>query len=260
MTIPFQFDESQFEHLEDMQETLAKLLLYRRDFQEEVLKIREKYNLNNFPKLKIKEDGDYSELFTNDIDEAFEDDIESLIELVGYSLDDWLGFVYLFVRYNFITVPPESQEFSKESLKDIEEGYKKDKPLESVDRIIYDSPSVTVQTEQGEVLCFYRKIPNKKEEKTIKTVIKSALRVMGKKFQRDFMNLDYYYKIAQLDREGKDYLNIEGELSQSKKDELAKKVGEADATKIVYGEDCEESKTRASSIRKELQRAKKLGF
>lgn len=251
-----QFEQSHFEHLsEDMQKVVAKLLLYRFDFQKEVLKIREKYNLNNFPKLKIKKSGDYSELFTKDIDEAFEDDIERLIELVGYSLDDWLGFVYLFVRYDFITVPPEPKGLSEDSLKDIKDGYKKDKPLESVDRIIYDSPSVTVQTEQGEVLCFYREIPDQKEIKEINIIIKSALRAMGKRKTNGSSRIDYYYEIAQLDREGKKDSEIYHYLADKRhKQHLAK------ATQTIKSDTSSDNEPKFATIRKDINRAKELGF
>jgi hypothetical protein len=251
-----QFDKSRFKPLKGIKETLAKLLLYRFDFQKEVLQIREKYNLNNFPKLEIKKNGDYSELFTKDIDEAFEDDIERLIELVGYSLDDWLGFVYLFVRYDFITVPPEQKEFSEDSLKDIKDGYKKDKPLESVDRIIYDSPSVTVQTKQGEVLCFYRGIPDQEEAKAINGIINSALRAMGKKVQKYLSTLDYYSEIAELDRQGKNDIEIDEYIVNK---EFSRLINDG------FSEEKSRKGARAHSknygtIRKSVNRAKELGF
>lgn len=265
------FNKAQFEHLSPEEATLVKILVYRKDFQEEVLKIRKKHGIKDFEEIDPEKDVDsYMQKANPELD----DDVESLLELLGYDEQVWFEFVYLLIRYNYISKPYiEDSGVSKKTLEGIEMKYsqadelfalgKNEEARELItgaDHIIYSSKNALIETSYRDVEVTFTGMPSKDEMDTIMGIVKECQKTFGKKRLKPLEQFDIYNMVIEYDRQGLNDVEIFKKLRKHFKDRIKTERNIKDEKKIWSILDAPAYNPSFSTIRGWVLRAKKLGF
>lgn len=262
-----QFNKEQFEHLSPEEATLVKLLVYRKDFQEEVLKIRDKYGIKEFEKIDPERDIDtYMEKPNPELD----DDIESLLDMLGYDEILWNEFVYLFISYNHISKPhTESYGVNKKTIEEIEKQFRKadellaegkdeeaEKVITGASHTIYLSKNAHIETSYRNVQVTFTDVPSKDEIDKIMGVVKECQKIFGKDKTGFRPMIDTLNEVTSLSRDGKSSNEIVMALHEKKAHEMKEKgVDDETIEDMLFNKTYDVSK-----IRKWIERGKKLGF
>ena len=241
--------ESQdFAHLTDEAQLSLKRLVYKKDFQEEILGMRETLGITDYPDVSL-EDLAGKPPPRDDIDNQFlADQIDRFCTSMGFPLLPWFDFMYCLVAYNKITskaaidhVPSEVTKPTMFALKALEAAHEQNDPEASLyELLLYQSDTIRVYTDKGDVVM--RVSPYARYGEVDKVL-------------RDIEDTRKFFKGKKYGEKRTDYLDSANEalhLQRSKKLtdlEIARELNEH------YR--CKESET---SVRQMIHRAKEMGF
>lgn len=264
-----QFSGRDFEQFNRSESRKIKLVLYKHDFQEEILALRKKYGVFSFPVAHGEPFALIRKLPQKILIEA---DKDARLCCYKCSLDvgTWLTFILVLVFYNRLTKVGRVAEVHVPSKEEIEKqiiryGMRPEIGPEDVSSAyseleLYESDTLTARTENGDIVVRISPQSSMTEIRSVLPALNKCIRFFRKQEHgtEKYELLDLLNEVLYLSEErGLDAVQILSTIKQEYEDKLvadgmeARKAQLAAKGKYPFTE---------AYIRKMLERARELGF